>query len=292
MRVASYLPSQQFSFIVVSVALSAGLILGAKYYTEPHNTSNNLSTTEPTQETDWQSALDAVQATAPGLPDAPSEDVVNEFLEASQSDNLTSSVARSLFINLSTAKSQGLGGDIPTQDQLVATAASQATKQEAPNAYTLDDIRQVSQDSQSQKAYGNAVMRIMTSNPKASVEDTYIYLAQVTDTGDQKSLERIGDIGDAYTSLARQLSEVSVPTTLAPLHVKVVNDFAAAGTALHDVEKLATDPLLALQGLQNYQALQAEAARVLTTLAEQLRKNGILFTKDEPGSAWSVFLSS
>jgi hypothetical protein len=35
-----------------------------------------------------------------------------------------------------------------------------------------------------------------------------------------------------------------------------------------------------------------EATRVLTNIASTLNKDGVLFTEDEPGSAWSAFLPS
>src|SRR3989344_8416117 len=121
MGFASYLPSSQFLTTVVSIVAAGGLILGAQYLTQPKNTAAELATApEAVATDDWKASLAEVQATAPGLPEAPSENSVSTLLNAAKSSNITDTVARSLFINLSDASAQGLGSDIPTQDKLIA----------------------------------------------------------------------------------------------------------------------------------------------------------------------------
>ena len=132
MNVVSYLPSQQFSVTVVSVVAAGGLIIGAQYITRPQNTTADLSAAPETAvATDWEASLAQVQATVPGLPEAPSEDTVAALIKAAKSDNLTDTVARTLLINLSSASAQGLGADVPTQDNIVALATQAAAAPQA-----------------------------------------------------------------------------------------------------------------------------------------------------------------
>ena len=58
------------------------------------------------------------------------------------------------------------------------------------------------------------------------------------------------------------------------------------------MQQVLGDPVRGLSAVQKYQSLTDEATRVLTTIAGTLNKDGILFTKDEPGSAWSAFLAA
>jgi hypothetical protein len=58
-----------------------------------------------------------------------------------------------------------------------------------------------------------------------------------------------------------------------------------------DMQLIFEDPLRGLAGLQLFQALNDETTRVFISIAQQLSQNGILFNKDEPGSAWGSLLS-
>jgi hypothetical protein len=53
---------------------------------------------------------------------------------------------------------------------------------------------------------------------------------------------------------------------------------------------LISDPLRGVAAIQRYTSAMNEAGRVLTSIAQTLNKDGILFTKDEPGSTWNAFL--
>src|SRR4051812_11812757 len=125
MRLSSYLPSSQFSLIVVSIVLAGVLVFGAQYITKPHAFESQItSANQPAPVDDWQTQLDAIQATAPQLPDTPSAATQQQLLDAAKTNNITDTVARSLLIKLTSANSQGLGADIPTQDKLTDEANS------------------------------------------------------------------------------------------------------------------------------------------------------------------------
>ena len=83
-----------------------------------------------------------------------------------------------------------------------------------------------------------------------------------------------------------------MPKTLAPLHVKILNDIGIVAASITDIKSVLKDPVRGLAGLQHYEAMLGSAGRVFTSIAEALSKNGILFNKDEPGAAWAVFTSS
>src|SRR3989344_5975800 len=117
-RAASYLPSAHFSTIAGSIMLSGALILGAHYYTAPRSLSSLSAPPDTALYTsdEWQKTLEQVQTeaaiSAPAAPDAAGE---SRLREAAKSSNLTDSVARTLFVSVSSAQQEGLGCDIPTQ---------------------------------------------------------------------------------------------------------------------------------------------------------------------------------
>ena len=290
MNVVSYLPSQQFSVTVVSIAAAGGLIIGAQYVTRPAGSAELLAAAPAQPAGDWRESLDEVQATAPSLPPAPDQNAVNKLLEAAKSSNITTSVARSLFINLSAAGAQGMGSDIPTQEKLIADASSQISLN-AKTSYAAADLSVAAQTAATMRAWGNGVIKTFNNHPKANAAGALLAVGKATDYADASALAELAAISAAYAALAADLAQVPVPPTMAPLHLQLINDLSRMSDAAAEMKKSLDDPLRGLSGLQTFQTAGTEAARVLTTLAEQLRKGGILFSKDEPGAAWSVFVS-
>ncbi len=295
MKIGRYAPSGKFTGIALSVLLSAGLVYGAYRYTHPPAAVATLQsdqTAQPSDSTDWEAALYASQAAnASTSLAAPSPDVVNQFLKAAQSSNLTDTVGRTLLINLSNAKSQGLGDDIPTQDQIVAAAASQvASAQPSITDYTYADLKIVASSKTTLHTLGNSTMQILNAHPDASEQATLLAIDEIVEGGDKSKVSTLATIGAAYKSIATDLAAAPVPQTLAPLYLQAINNFAALGASYANIETVGSDSVRGLQGLQVYENLMNANARVFTNIAEELQKDGILFTKDEPGNSWSLFI--
>lgn len=222
---------------------------------------------------------------------APSPNVVNQFLTAAQSSNLTDTVARTMFVNLSNAKSQGLGDDIPTQDQIVAAAQAQvASVQASVTAYSYADLTIVPASKDSLHAYGNAVMQALSAQPNASEQATLLAIDEIVEGGDTSKASTLATIGAAYKADATALLKVPVPQTIAPLELAAINNLLSTAAAFDSMEAIGSDSVRGLAGLQAYENLMNENANVFISIAQELDKDGILFTKDEPGSAWSVLL--
>ncbi len=293
MKLSSYLPSGQFSVIVFSIAIAGGLILAAQYITLPHVAPAYVSTADqPAPADDWQAQLDAIQAQAPQLPDTPSQATEQQLLDGAKTENLTDTVARSLLVKFSSASSQGLGTDIPTQDQLINEAAQQIQSQPSAKTYTKDDLRVVDENAAADHAYGNAVMEVLNRHSTANSVTVLAAVSKALDSSNAQDLSVLTSIAAEYNGIAKDLAAVKVPQTLVPLHLQILNDIAAIPQSLSDAQVVIKDPLRGLKGLQQYQVLLGEVGRVFTSVAGILNKNGILFDKSEPGTAWNVFLSS
>ena len=295
MKIGRYAPSAQFTFISLSILLSAGLVYGAYRYTHPPvavATLQSDQTTQPSDSTDWQAALYASQAAnASSSLVAPSTDVVNQFLTAAKSNNLTDTVGRTLLINLSNAQSQGLGSDIPTQDQIVAAAASQvASVQSSPTTYTYAGLIISASSKNALHTFGNSVIQVLNAHPDASEQATLLAIDEIVEGGDKSKSSTLTAIGAAYQSMATALAGVPVPQTLAPLYLQVINNYEAIAASYDNMQAVGSDSVRGLAGLQNYENLMDANARVFTNIAEELQKDGILFTKDEPGNSWSLFI--
>jgi hypothetical protein len=291
-----FLPSAQFALIVGSIAASGGLVLAAQYFTgapkipsstlAPAPAPTDLATVDP----NWEQTLLAIQGPTTSLT-PPASTTVATLLDAAKSTNVTTTVAQSLLVNLFDAKSQGLGSDIPTQDQLVAQAAAQIQQDKSAPAYQASDLTPSDQTPIALKAYGNAVMAAMAAHPKANYNDTLFALGYTTDSGDPAQIAKLASIQKEYRALAHDLALIPGPPTMMPLHLQIVNDLSYVADTYTSLEAAHDDPLKAIGGLQTYQSLIDETTRVFINIAQILKQNGILFNKDEPGAAWTSLLS-
>ncbi len=140
-------------------------------------------------------------------------------------------------------------------------------------------------------AYGNAVIRVFNAHPTASQGQTFIILGTAVDNNDSAELQKLTPIKAAYAAVTADLRALPVPQTLAPFHLLLLNDFVRVTASYDDMQTMITDPLRGVAGFQAYQSSLAEGSRVFTNIAQALSKDGILFSKDEPGAAWSAFVS-
>ena len=294
-----FLPSAQFALIVGSIAASGGLVLAAQYITGaprglpttvsvvPVATTADLTNVDP----NWEQTLMAIQGQSPTAPVAAASSTVAGLLDAAKNPNVTTTVAQSLLVNLFNAKSQGLGSDIPTQNQIIAQATAQIQPSKGAPTYMQNNLTLSDATPAALKAYGNAVMAVMLAHPTANYNDTIFALGYATDSGDPVQIAKLAAIQKDYYALAKDLAAVPVPPTLVPLHLQVINDLSAMADSYPDMEAAPTDPLRGVTGLQTYQSLTNETVRVFTNVAQELKQNGILFTKDEPGNAWNQLFS-
>ena len=290
MSVQKYLPSAQFAVIVGALFVSGGLVFAAQWVTK-HPAAPQLASAQSSDaQSNWQQTLEEIQASSGTvLPQAPSAQEISRLVANAQTGNLTDSVAHTLLIKLADAKAQGLGDDIPTQDSLVAGALAQIGAASS-TVYTAQDLTVVPATSASLRAYGNAFMTAGARHDKANASIVLAAVGFALDYQDQSQLEPLAAAASDYQAFARDLIKLPVPETIYPLHLQVINDLAAMGSATLDSEAVLSDPLRGLRGVQQFDALDNEAARVLTTVAQTFAKDGIIFTKDEPGVSWSAFL--
>lgn len=290
------LPSRQFTLLVVSLALSGGLVFAADRVTHPSVAHITVDTTHNGYQaaaSDWQTSLQAVQG-ASGITSPSGSDpaTIEGLLEAAKSGNLTDSVSRSLFVNLFNAKSQGLGNDIPTQEQLVKGAISQVDAIAPKKTYTTADLTVVADGKDSMHAYGNASMTIFTTNSNGEFAQTLAIMDAAMTANDSNKLKDLKPIQETYKTIAQKLAATPVPKTLAPFHLELVNDYATMAATYDGMQALISDPLGGLAAVQQYRTLAQGAGSMFINIAQTLDKNAILFRTDEPGKTWSLLLQA
>lgn len=296
MSATHYLPSRQFSMVALSIVLSAGLVYGAKAYTEPHPTSFSTDASKETglaaAHADWAATLASVQADA-GItaPQAPDIAVVDGMRQAAKSDNMTETAARTLLVNLTNAKAQGLGNDIPTQNGLIANAAAAFKQDPRSTQYIQKNLVVVADSKDAVYAYANALATVLAQNKGDEYKQTLIAIDNATSLKNADYLKPLAGLSKQYASLTKAFLAVPVPQTLVPFHLQLVNNFQTITNTYPAMKDILVDPLKGLSALQTFKSTTDESYRVFINIAQAITKGGILFRKDEPGAAWAVLLS-
>ena len=294
MPLSQYLPSAQFSLIVTSLMLAGGLVLAADYFTSPtekeaESVAASNAPLYDTQGMDWKASLAAIQGESV-LPKPFRADTLQDLRKAAETDNITGTVARTLLLNLAEAKSQGLGSDVPTQERIIADVAARATLTRGEPIYTEEDLTIVAGTPLNLKAYGNALILILRAHPKTSPQDTLLAISYALD-GDRSQLTEFPVLAAQHRSLAQKLAATPVPEALVPIHLQVINNLSRVAELYPTFQAMLGDPLPGLSAITLYQSLVGETQRLLINIAQMFDENGILFTSDEPGAAWSLLLS-
>lgn len=293
MPLGNYLPSAQFVLIVSSITLAGGLVLTADYLTSTPQANDNVVTSDSPKDIeamDWQKALAEIQGEKT-LAEPIDPAVFATLKSQATAPTLTGTVGRSLLLNLSEAKSQGLGSDFPTQERLVAQATAQADITRGNPVYTSADLLTVPETEGSLRTYGNALMTALTAYPKTSRDQTILVVGEAVDTGKSSPLSKLTPIEAEFRALTADVLSIPVPTTLVPLHLQIVNNFARITSLYADLKVALTDPMRGIGALNLYNLLVDETGRLLTSLARMFNENGILFASDEPGTHWSLLIT-
>jgi hypothetical protein len=243
---------------------------------------------------DWQTSLNAVQAQSGAtLPAAPDPTTVSGLLEAAKSSNVTDTVSRSLLVNLTNAEAQGMGSDIPTQNQLITQALTQIpTAPSVTTSYTSDDLTVVDSNASSLHDYGNAVMAIFLNDSDQEYAKTLVIIDAVTTSNDATKLPLLEPLQKKYKTIATALAAVPVPKTLEPFDLELINDYAKLYATYDGLGLLVSDPIAGLTAVQQYNSLTQDAGQMFINIAQALDKNAILFNKDEPGATWALLLQA
>jgi|GEM_PF-1742684 len=290
---SNYLPSAQFTVVVTSIALAGGLVLVADYLTSPSKNEGEVLTADSPsgiEPMNWEASLAAIQGDKTLAKPLDPTTLATLRTEAGGT-TLTGTVARSLLLNLAEAKSQGLGSDFPTQERLVANAATQAEVGRGNPIYTSTDLVTVSETPDSLKTYGNALASILQAYPKTAREETILAVTQAAEKGAKEGSALISPIENEYKAMTAALVALPVPLTLTPLHLQVTNNFARISSLYEDFRAMNTDPIRGIGALQLYQSLILETQRILTNVARLLNEGGIIFGSNEPGNVWSLLLT-
>lgn len=329
MEIRRYLPSTRFAVFVLSIFVAVVLVFAASYLgagkpissavaviTKVTTGSNDIGDTDTDGDGlhDWEEGVrgtdpknadtdgdgtgDKAEITAnrdpnkPGPDDSLIDEASNKFLaellDAASSTNMTDDLSRTIFARYVAARGEGASGDIQTQSTVVSEALSKAEIEYRGIAYVPGDLTVVGDTVTATRVFANESMMALLRHPDAN----FVYAMQIFGNamdgvpGSAKELRRIGT---EYRLIAKEMSVVPVPRQHAERYLLAINALEIAGAAFEDMARVGEDPIRGVAGLQNYDRMISSGAGVFVLLARDIKRSGLIFSKNEAGLGWDEF---
>lgn len=149
--------------------------------------------------------------------------------------------------------------------------------------YTQNDITIIeANDNFSLRNYGNAVAGIALNNSSAGIEeDELTILNRALLRNNPEVLEDLDPIIESYSTMASDMLNTPVPSSLTNEHLALINVYQALANDIKAFRDTFTDALPAISRMQRYQA-DAEALYIaISNLYLKLDQKGIQWTEGD-----------
>lgn len=198
------------------------------------------------------------------------------------SDTLTGKFAESFLKDYMSAKAQGAGAE-ESQSVIIEKAMnSLAHEKTDPTPIKRDEIATTPTTSENLRAYGNAVGRAITRNIVSAEGELSIW-ERAVENEDIAMLAELNPIVDAYERMFIETKAAVVPTSLAGMHLDLLNSYQLVHRDVAAMREVFNDPLYAILYAQSYADDTQKLQSALRAIMQELQKNNITFTEDEPG---------
>lgn len=200
------------------------------------------------------------------------------------SDNVTVRTAQGLLSEYLAASE---GRDTLTDEErrrITEDVAEQIrTENVRENTYVLGDLPLVEDSAAAYRTYGNALGTIFARYEKNALESEVAIMKRAFANRDRNELAKILVHADAYRSIAEELSRVSVPRSLADIHLRFVNTYAGIAQSLTEISVVFEDSVRGMTGIKAYSEHLGNLGTATTDLRTFFSDHQIVFSTTEPG---------
>lgn len=226
--------------------------------------SDNKVAFEPTIIGDtWKNSLLTVPS--PKILDVPQN---NSLAQATTTADI---VARELVTNY-TLIQQGRATTTLSDADAQSIAQMLVDKIEIPKGvtYFAKDINTSNNNSSATIAnYIKSIDEIMRGFSSSRTTNEIAIFTEALSTKDEAKLAGLSSIITGYKNLQKSLLAVTTPSTIAPLHLRLVQSYANIEAAVTSMQKILTDPMLGLAAYTQYK----KEIDILRTLDTEYQKH-------------------
>lgn len=212
--------------------------------------------------------------------------------EVDPNKNLTATAAlsRDLFSRYLNLKQSTKDLDPKAQQSLISDVLTGANATEPFTAYTSTQLNVIQGDTESIKAYANALIKITREKSPKRSENELLILSQIVQNGDSTGAwaKKLVATANAYKNIAKSYSTMTVPAQFVELHVEYMNILSSIGSDISGMAKFSTDPALTAGSLNRYIQDTDVLLKLLKQYKTQLRDAKIVFNRNDPGFAFTT----
>lgn len=216
----------------------------------------------------------AVKETIDDLPDT----VTKQFAISFMSDYIAKHGANSAF-------------DDAAKQEFLDEAVDYAQAETADRPFTAADLN-VSGDSSptAVRAYGNELARALTEHSISSRENELAILERALQSDDPADLAGLAEIRDSYQQTLSDVLVMPAPESLVAEHLELLNTVLALHNNVAAFERSFDDALPAMVRFQRYPSDIEHLRQILSAISARLRERGATYSKEEPGSFFTLFV--
>jgi len=168
----------------------------------------------------------------------------------------TEKFAREFFSAYTTMKAGGV--DEATINSFANALGQQVVNPNLVDQYKMEDVKISAENTlEGGLVYYQNMQELFTRAQDSGAGDELAIVSQglvdYNTTGIDNEFEELLVIAEAYQEFARQAIEISVPTDIKDLHLKIVNEANNTGISVQHMATIITDPVVGLSGLSQYQ---------------------------------------
>jgi hypothetical protein len=241
---------------------------------------------------DWEKRLYGLDPTktenVPGVPDSVTiaklesqnqiGQVEQELPAPSKTTNLTKTdqFSQELFATVAAASQNGQI-DPTTENQISSSLADNIQNIPPRKTYLLSDLKISKDDSvQAVQKYGDNLTAIYKNyKVNYTVMDILQKFSADTNNIDSTVLSKLDPIIGQTQSIINGMAKMTVPQSLAVLHLNALNDFEKVAENLNDIKLYDTDTVIALGGITKYQTnapvLTSDVTNLANTINQKLK---------------------
>ena len=228
-----------------------------------------LSQTATSSTDDTTTEIDGITAAPGSLTEQFSQSLLTQYLNQSATDNSN--------------------GTQPTDAEITAFAQNAmqtfAKSHQAQDVYALGQVK-LSGDTgpDALKNYAAGMEAVFAANNANNGSESEVdYFADAIEKNDPNALAQVAIIGKAYTKIAPDLMQVSVPTEAQYAHLEIANAAARLGSDITDLSMMNSDPLRAYLGLAQYQIDVVSLAKGFVDISSVFMNEKVTLTQGQSG---------
>src|SRR3989344_5661358 len=221
-------------------------------------------------------SLDAATATLPATLTAPAIKL-----------NTTERIGRGLWERYLAIKLSG--GELSADDRvaLIQSVVQEEEGMPIGKSYTRTDIKIIPQsDNETLKRYAEAMGAVLERNQSQESELEIInrYTLDETKTAE---LEKLGTIIALYENVIAEALKIEVPQPLLEFHLSFLNISVAIKTSIMGMQKIASDPIIALDAMGNYNSATEQFVAIMQDLNRYYTTFLVEFNENSPGYSFT-----